>query len=614
MRITKLKLENFRGIKSAELEFDGHTVLVGLNNVGKSTVCEALELALGADRQSRNPVVEEYDFYNAGYLDEKEDPKPILIEVLLTDVTATVERACFDHLGRWSLSQRKVLGEGEIGQVDAADMVWCLSLLTIARYNKEEDEFEASTHYAKTYDPNDEQDSRVPRSIRRSFGFLYLRALRTGTRALSLERGSLLDVILRMQSLHTGMWEQLRKRLDTLTPPIEEGATALGPVLKSIEKRLAEYIPMTKPGDATRLFVSQLTREHLRKTVSFFLSINEDQKPVPFQEVGAGTLNTLVLALLTFIAELKSENVIFAIEEPEIALAPHTQRRIAKYLLEKTTQCFVTTHSPYVLECFEPERITILRRNKEGVVSGKKVTLQAGVKGKTYKSYIRRGFAEAMLGRGAIVVEGLTEKVALQAVAGAMEAANVDYFPLDLSGVTIVCADGDGKMAEFGRFFVSLEMPTFGFMDKKKRQAKEVEALKNAGFDMIKETDFQGMEELLANEIPVDKQWAYLDYLQQNDLAPTAGLPKVKPNDESIREYTVKILKEGKGLGRAAELIERCDNNELPKTLVEFLKVIFERFPKPKSEETTEEEKPDEAKQPELPIDGEEIPDLEVQE
>lgn len=614
MQIAKLKMENFRGIKSAELEFDGHTILIGLNNVGKSTICEALELALGADRQSRNPVVEEFDFYNAGYLDEKEEPKPILIEVLLTNVTPTVERACFDHLERWSLSQRKILGEGEIGQVDGADMVWCLRLLTVARYNKEEDEFEASTHYAKTYDPNEEQESRVPRNIRRSFGFLYLRALRTGTRALSLERGSLLDVILRMQSLQTGIWEKLRKRLDTLTPPIEEGTAALGPILKAIEKRLAEYIPMTKPGEATRLFVSQLTREHLRKTVSFFLTINEDQRPVPFQEVGAGTLNTLVLALLTFIAELKTENVIFAIEEPEIALPPHTQRRIAKYLLEKTTQCFVTTHSPYVLECFEPERITILRRSIDGVVNGKRVTLQSGVKGKTYKSYIRRGFAEAMLGRGVIVVEGLTEQVALQSVAGAMEAYQPEYFPLDLSGVSIVCADGDGKMAEFGRFFVSLEMPTFGFMDKKKRQPKDIESLSNAGFQLLKETNFAGMETLLANEIPLGKQWEYLEYLRENELAPTAGLPKAQPSDDQIREYTIKILKEGKGLGRAAELIDRCENDELPSTLVEFLKTIYEHFPRPKPEENDEDKEEGDVKQPTLPIEPDEIPDLEIQE
>ena len=296
MQVSRLTLANFRGCKCAALDFDGHTLLVGGNNVGKSTICEALELALGPDRQRRFPVVEEYDFYNAVYLDEQENPVEIRIEVLLTSVTSTIEKACGNYLERWDPANRRILGKGEIDSVDGAGHVWCLRLLTLARYDKEEDEFEAATYYAHAYDPEDEEDSRVPRAIKRTFGFLYLRALRTGSRALSLERGSLLDVILRIQSLQTGIWEHVRRRLETLDPPIDEGTTRLTPVLQTIEARLAEYIAIAKPGDATRLFVSQLTREHLRKTLSFFISVTEDQNPVPFQYVGTGTLNTLMLA------------------------------------------------------------------------------------------------------------------------------------------------------------------------------------------------------------------------------------------------------------------------------------------------------------------------------
>lgn len=438
MQVSRLTINNFRGIGEADLDFEGHTLLIGGNNVGKSTICEALELALGPDRQRRFPVVEEFDFYNADYLDENEEPVEIRIEVLLTDVTPTVERACANYLERWNPETRKILGQGELDQVDGAGLVWCLRILTIARYNKEEDEFEAATHYAKAYEPDEEDDSRVPRSVKRTFGFLYLRALRTGSRALSLERGSLLDVILRIQSLQTGIWEHVRRRLEALDPPIEDGATKLTPVLQTIEARLAEYISIAKPGEATRLFVSQLTREHLRKTLSFFVSVTEDQKPVPFQDVGTGTLNTLVLALLSFIAELKEENVIFAMEEPEIALAPHTQRRIATYLQTKTTQCFVTSHSPYVIETFDPECIVILGRDNTASVTGTPITLGADVKAKTYRRYIRRGFAEAMLGRGVVVAEGITEQLALQAVAEKLEAADEALYPLDLSGVTII--------------------------------------------------------------------------------------------------------------------------------------------------------------------------------
>ena len=54
MRVLQIKIENFRGIKNADLTFDGHTLLVGGNNVGKSMVCDALNLVLGPDPKGRN--------------------------------------------------------------------------------------------------------------------------------------------------------------------------------------------------------------------------------------------------------------------------------------------------------------------------------------------------------------------------------------------------------------------------------------------------------------------------------------------------------------------------------------------------------------------------------
>ena len=46
---------------------------------------------------------------------------------------------------------------------------------------------------------------------------------------------------------------------------------------------------------------------------------------MPYWRLGSGVVNSMMFALLTFIAELRS-NVIFAMEEPEIAIPPHTQR------------------------------------------------------------------------------------------------------------------------------------------------------------------------------------------------------------------------------------------------------------------------------------------------
>lgn len=70
MKVSRLKIEHFRCITNATLYFDGHTLLVGMNNVGKSTICEALDLVMGPDRLSKFPPIEEFDFYNAEYLSE----------------------------------------------------------------------------------------------------------------------------------------------------------------------------------------------------------------------------------------------------------------------------------------------------------------------------------------------------------------------------------------------------------------------------------------------------------------------------------------------------------------------------------------------------------------
>lgn len=585
MRVARLKITNYKGIKSSDLFFDGHTLLIGMNNVGKSTVCEALELVLGLDRLKRFPPVEEFDFHNSEYLDRTAEPpvpNPIEIEVVMTHLSEELAKKCFDRLERWHLAEKRVLGEGEAALVDDEAVTECLRIKALASYNQDEDEFEAKSVFCGGPVHADGSAYEVPRHIRQLFGFFYLRALRTGSRALSLERGSLLDVILQRQNIRTGIWENAIQQLRDLAPPIDAGAIDLEPVLDNIEKRLARYIPLNTGGSrATQLFVSQLRREHLRKTISFFLRTAEDQTPVPFEEAGTGTLNTLVLALLSFIAELKKDNVVFAMEEPEIALPPHTQRRIAAYLLEKSTQCFVTSHSPYVIERFEPEQIQILRRSNEAVVTGTALVVGATLKGKTYRKHARRGLSEAMLGRAAIVCEGITEKDIVLAVAAKLEDSGSDnYYPLDLSGVTAISVDGDGALAEFGAFFKALEIESFAFYDNKARSTTEQEKLAES-FDHLFETPYKGSEDMLTAEVPTERLWDFLKLLRDSGEKPNLPLSATMHSAEDVKKLASSILQKDKGSGYAGKLIELCAVNELPVTVVKFLEDVYGRYPKP---------------------------------
>lgn len=585
MKIVRLKINNFRSIKTAELAFDGHSLIVGPNNVGKSTICEALDLVLGPDRISRFPPVEEFDFHNAQYLlpaaNEGDEPTvvPIHIEVVLTDINADVENRCGQHLEFWHTLEKRLLEQGEVDQANPPSVVTCLRLETKAIYNPEEDEFEAQTYYSRSPGAEAGELDKVSKDVKRMFGFLYLRAVRTGSRALSLERGSLLDVILRLRGLRAGLWEKAIGRLRDLD--IEKDATHLDPVLKSIEARLGKYISSDVQGRTTKLHVSQLTREHLRKTMAFFLAMSKDQTPVPFQQVGTGTLNVLVLALLSFIAELKPESVIFAMEEPEIAVPPHTQRRIADYLLESTTQAFVTSHSPFVIERFEPEQTLLLSRGPDSSVTAKKVSDAGGsLKGNDFKRYARRGLTECMLGRGAIVVEGLTEFHALPAAARMMEANDPNLQPLDIAGVAFFDAESEGNMPKFGNFFKALGLKTFSYYDFLVRPPAKKQLLTDA-FDVDWEHSYVGFEDLVVAEVSIDRMWAFLDDLRATGDNGNFEIPEVKPVDAEVKSLLTKALRGAKGAGWAARLFEGCTVAELPASVTNFLKRVYEAFPKP---------------------------------
>jgi putative ATP-dependent endonuclease of the OLD family len=211
MRVRRLKITNFRGISQGSVDFGGHTLLVGGNNIGKSTVCEALDLVLGPERLFRRPVVDEHDFHCGRYLAADGTPVEIRIEAILIDLSEEATRRFGGHLRRWDDQTGTFVDEGENGlhQADAPGTVWSLPLSFVGRYDRDEDDFVGNTffdHPTKEVDALDEESEiklgqgRVPftRVHKRLCGFVFLRTLRTGSRALSLQRGSLLDSVLKL--------------------------------------------------------------------------------------------------------------------------------------------------------------------------------------------------------------------------------------------------------------------------------------------------------------------------------------------------------------------------------------------------------------------------------
>ncbi|HNY69998.1 MAG TPA: AAA family ATPase [Syntrophorhabdus sp.] len=620
MRIRRLTVRNFRGIVTGIVDFTKNTLIVGGNNAGKSTVCEALDLVLGPERLYRRPVVNEHDFYQGKYLDGDGNPIEIRIEATLLDLSEEAERRFHNHLRRWNDKSCCWIDEEASGAqaCDNPEACWSLPVIFIGRYDPKEDDFIGNTFFAHPQRPLEEIEEeeeetklgeglhRFTREHKRFCGFLFLRTLRTGSRALSLQRGSLLDTIMRIgeKGSHK-MWQDTLDRLHDLEPQI--GAIdQLKTIRDEVQTRMAQFVNLATEGESTAFYASELTRDHLREVVQFFVASEQSNHLIPFQRQGTGTINMLVFTLLTFIAELKGgKSVIFAMEEPEIALPPHTQRRVVQFVLKEMGQTIVTSHSPYVIEQFEPDQIVMLNHPTRGVLSGEPIDVQ-GIKVKTFKT-ARRQFAEAILSRAVLVVEGATEVAMFAAATTVLEKSRgmKHYAHFDLSGVTIFNAGGDGSVPRYGPVFKALDKLVFGVYDKPNSELTADAKTKLESYTAYWESPYKGVENLLSNGMPASTLRKFLESVKDREDYPSHPKPNAEMTNGEILDLAKKVLKDRKGEahGYAALLISTCEKEEeLPKIIIDILDKIQEMLAPPALVALTKD-KEEYATTPEMPAD-----------
>lgn len=148
----------------------------------------------------------------------------------------------------------------------------------------------------------------------------------------------------------------------------EEGLT---PILRNMQDRL-ETILKDQYGETKVEFNFGLPEiENFFKTGSILLEDNGVKTPI--SEKGTGMQRALALSLIQVYAQIDtkelndlSKPLLFFIDEPETFLHPQAQDRLLKSLnnIAKTSQIFITTHSPYLLKSFEKEnhQITIFSK------------------------------------------------------------------------------------------------------------------------------------------------------------------------------------------------------------------------------------------------------------
>lgn len=229
MKIALLNIENFRGIRSGTVRFRDHTVLIGPNNSGKTTIIEALALILGRDRLVRN--LTEHDFFGS-------DPEPAE-RIRITATITGFEPDDFTEHPDWFLDGRGVplWFDPETGDVvfekTVDHQVLACQIAFAARFDRESLEVETARYFQDANDIDvfaEDGFVSVPPKLIRDLGFFLIPASRSWDRMLSFGSELFRRVIRSSSGLPAETILAERDRLRDPDPRLEDDVR-LGPIV-----------------------------------------------------------------------------------------------------------------------------------------------------------------------------------------------------------------------------------------------------------------------------------------------------------------------------------------------------------------------------------------------
>lgn len=360
MKVSSLKIENFRGIRTGFVRFGIHPVLVGDNNTGKTTIIEALSLLLGRDRLVRE--LTEHDFYGS-------NPQPIDRIKLLATITG-FENNDPDLNGHWFRDGRAVVKwvDESTGTVhplrDNPNWLLCCQIAVQARFDRESLTVEMIRYFHdhdEHTDPfSDELPAVVPGKLIHELGYYLVRASRTWDKVFSWGNELFKRTVLAAAAQPSNSLLVERDRLRNPELPIE----ADGGIAPLIENINAELKLSFASAPKVQLRLTSTDSRSVMESVSAHFS-TDDGFSIPAARQGSGLVSMQGLLLLLELGRARSEDggkFLMALEEPELHLPPAAQQRLVQRVQALSAQTFVTTHSPLVASIADPTAVLILRK------------------------------------------------------------------------------------------------------------------------------------------------------------------------------------------------------------------------------------------------------------
>jgi putative ATP-dependent endonuclease of OLD family len=413
MWIRRLRIENFRGIKSAEVDLgERQTVLVGSTGAGKSTILEALALLFGRDRLVR--TLTEHDFYGS-------NPAAADRIRLIATITGFSSNVAADH-GQWMSDRRGVpkwlqTTTGKLlPEAQSEDDPLCFQIAFCARFDRGDLSVETIRYFHdddSIIDPFDEEVVQsVPPRLLGEIGFFLIPAYRTWDKLVSfnselfrriLDGGGALEAAEVLAERDRLRGDEHRVDRQGSLKDLCDGINAELKQLVSGDPGLELRLTGT---DSESLLYALIPHYRYGTSVS-----------LPAGRHGSGLLSLQTALLVLQIAQRRRKgntNVIIAVEEPELHMPPGVQAQVLHRLRNASNQLVCTTHSPRVAAVCSALDIRVV--NAAATVAPPMAPLLKAPLPSSAKNGIRKlfhenrqAFVEAMMHRFVLVPEGRTD-------------------------------------------------------------------------------------------------------------------------------------------------------------------------------------------------------------
>jgi putative ATP-dependent endonuclease of OLD family len=423
MRIRRVTISRFRGIEWLQFQPGPRTVILGPNNAGKSTILEALDLLLHPGLGRPRPGPEEVDYF-------RRDPDAgFEVEAVLGDLPTSFQAEVYQHLEGWRRADAEVVAEPDGEGVEPVVRVRVRGT----------PEFEVIHEFAKP----ESEGARFNPALRARVGWVFDGRAREPARQLFFYQGGLLD------RLFAGA--ELGPALQTLRDAISAGAEAINrddamrQVLGELSADLGS-LGLLENDETAALEAGDVSQRALLQTLRLALPVGD--VPIPLARQGRGTQRLVLVAVLFRLASATGLVPIGGFEEPEEALEPLRQSRLAEMLMEivqRGGQIFAVTHSPEIARCFSIDDFLLIRERSAGQGARHlSHSLSPGVR-QAYERRVDGAVVRGLFCRVPILVEGPGDRAVLETFWRTL-ADSRQVLPAFRLGLDVVNSEGVSNM------------------------------------------------------------------------------------------------------------------------------------------------------------------------